>query len=342
MATFIFNSRNLSTKWSRYANFLYSKYPRGITQFIKYIEKWVLIELGNQNDEINPNEHLAWRNQAASHTDCFLKYREAAEFIIVADIDDILFPQLGKRYLDEFRHLSLQYPFAAGFTYNRTHLKVSAHKSPKDFSLPKYLSSLKQTNEWGSGKSVVIPSRVQTVWLHWPIIIEKGYKMINVPNQQNIMLHFTKWNMLNSTFKNELSESDTVITKNEDDAIVDKIIQSINSTNLKINAEKFLSEINAMQIYESLPTNIIYYPLIEKCYFDIFYSKSSNHRLQNVKAYNPESCPGPIKCQLPTFPGISCIVSKRKYLHKFISENLQIHYPSKKDIFQKSDNGCTM
>ncbi|KAH7721653.1 Protein F13G3.3 b [Aphelenchoides avenae] len=83
------------------------------------IQTWANIVLGDQGLDYNPNEELEWRNQASAHTDCLLKYKQAAEFIIVADIDDILFPRLGSKYIGEFRRLAARAPTAASFSYNR-------------------------------------------------------------------------------------------------------------------------------------------------------------------------------------------------------------------------------
>uniref|UniRef100_A0A914ZH85 Glycosyltransferase family 92 protein n=1 Tax=Panagrolaimus superbus TaxID=310955 RepID=A0A914ZH85_9BILA len=165
------------------------------------IEPWISINLGSEHQKLkDPNSELEWRNQAGAHTDCFLKYREAAEFIIVADIDDILFPRIGKNYIQEFRSLALQYPFAAGFTYNRYNTEVVASKSPMDFSLYKLIDSARIANEWEDGKSVIRPSRVQTAWIHWPSIYESGYHIVTVPEKRNFMVHLRNWTMVKSLY----------------------------------------------------------------------------------------------------------------------------------------------
>lgn len=50
----------------------------------------------------DPNTELEFRNQASAMTDCLLQYKEAAEFIVFPDPDDILVPVLGKNYYEEF------------------------------------------------------------------------------------------------------------------------------------------------------------------------------------------------------------------------------------------------
>lgn len=90
------------------------------------------MDLGLENSKLkDPNKELEWRNQAGAHTDCLLKYRESAEFIIVSDIDDVLIPKLGKTYIDEFRFLYERSPLAAGFIYNRYNTQFYSGKISK-------------------------------------------------------------------------------------------------------------------------------------------------------------------------------------------------------------------
>lgn len=137
--------------------------------------------------------------------------------MIISDIDDILFPKLGRTYVQEFTQLSTQYPFAAGFTYNRyntelitskcswhhccglhTMRRCTSGRNPNDFSLAALINSARIANEWEDGKYVVIPSRVHTVWLHWPGIMEPGYKMHTIPEEVNIMVHMRNWSMVSA------------------------------------------------------------------------------------------------------------------------------------------------
>jgi hypothetical protein len=56
-------------------------------------------------------------------------FQQSAEFIIISDIDDILFPKLGGNYLEEFRRLASSYPLAAGFSYNRYNTEIISSNS---------------------------------------------------------------------------------------------------------------------------------------------------------------------------------------------------------------------
>lgn len=73
---------------------------------------------------------------------------------------------------------------------------LSSGRNPNDFSLAALINSARIANEWEDGKYVVIPSRVHTVWLHWPGIMEPGYKMHTIPEEVNIMVHMRNWSMV--------------------------------------------------------------------------------------------------------------------------------------------------
>lgn len=68
-------------------------------------------------------------------------------------------------------------------------------KDPDDFSLAALLNSARIANEWEDPKYVVHPSKVQSVWLHWPGIINSG-KMKTISNELNFMVHFRNWSMV--------------------------------------------------------------------------------------------------------------------------------------------------
>uniref|UniRef100_A0AC35EXQ4 Glycosyltransferase family 92 protein n=1 Tax=Panagrolaimus sp. PS1159 TaxID=55785 RepID=A0AC35EXQ4_9BILA len=81
-----------------------------------------------KNIGMNPNLELHARNLPLAFTDCLMKYRESSEFIIIADVDDILFPK-HETFLDEFLHLKHKHPTAAGFMYHRSYAKIDVGKA---------------------------------------------------------------------------------------------------------------------------------------------------------------------------------------------------------------------
>uniref|UniRef100_A0A915DA92 Glycosyltransferase family 92 protein n=1 Tax=Ditylenchus dipsaci TaxID=166011 RepID=A0A915DA92_9BILA len=134
-------------------------------QSIVAIEPWSLMSTNeNRHFEytLNPNAEMEWRNQAAAHTDCI----DAARFIIINDLDDVLIPVLGKTYLEEFNVLSSRYTKAAAFLYYRVTVNYTLVKNFEKFSIRQQLEQTYIDTRRGDGKSVIDTSKVESTWLH--------------------------------------------------------------------------------------------------------------------------------------------------------------------------------
>lgn len=98
------------------------------------MEPWHKVDLAAHSTlESDPNVELERGNQPGAHTDCLLYYKvgvvllmktvinfkDAAEFVIFADVGDILAPTRGLSYTEEFRWFAAEHPLAAGFVYSR-------------------------------------------------------------------------------------------------------------------------------------------------------------------------------------------------------------------------------
>uniref|UniRef100_A0A7E4VSZ3 Glycosyltransferase family 92 protein n=1 Tax=Panagrellus redivivus TaxID=6233 RepID=A0A7E4VSZ3_PANRE len=285
------------------------------------IEPWTIMEFGDTKHSVkDPNLELEWRNQAGAHTDCYLKYREAAEFIIISDIDDVLIPRHGS-YLHELHSLVNQYPSAAAFTFGRYNTAIQSDIGPDHYSLQNLLDNARITmSQREDGKSVVRTSAVQTVWIHWPAIIKEGYKVVSVDEGFDFMVHLRNWTNtqpnVNSFTKDEIS--------------LHTVILSQNVSKLSYESARFIS-MYAKKEFKALPDDSVYYKLIEKCYNEMFYSR----------ARRPAQCPGPARCKLPTnLPGIGCAVAEVTTMHSPINDYAIVHFPqTEKKIVIHSD-GC--
>ncbi|KAK0397890.1 hypothetical protein QR680_002322 [Steinernema hermaphroditum] len=280
------------------------------------IEFWPMLSLGQHfEDEMgfSPNEQLDWRNQASAHSDCLLKYKDAAKFIIISDIDDVLFPRIGETYIEEFMKLSSDYPNAAGFTYNRYNAEVTTTLNPQEFSLSNLIDSSEIHHEWEDGKSVYNPERVFTAWIHWPGLTHSpGYKMHLVPSHENIMVHMRKWKMYFDVF----------------DLRIQDIISRHKTKQLQREFNRTFAQ---TEEFKRLPTKVRYYPLIAECYQKIFYDKRKH----------PDSCPGPINCFLPPMPNVKCSVAKTDFVFNKVHDGLFMHYPHQSRFVTHLD-GCNM
>uniref|UniRef100_A0A0K0EG59 Glycosyltransferase family 92 protein n=2 Tax=Strongyloides stercoralis TaxID=6248 RepID=A0A0K0EG59_STRER len=295
------------------------------------IEPWAKINFGNEFDlGYDVNHELDWRNQASAHTDCFLKYKNAAEFIMVGDIDDVLFPRMGSNYYDEFTYFSKIYPSAAGFIYDRYNTEVTANKNVENFKMNNLLTSSIVLNEWEDGKYVVNTSRVDTAWLHWPGRIKFGYHMQLIPNEKNVMLHFRKWKIKEvingtETFIEKGNKSQSSLFKTQifdviDERLIDKIERN------------WRKNFNTMSELKNLPKTMHYYSKIAKCYNRIFYSIDKT----------PSLCPGPIRCEIPEIAGLQCMVARNKLFNiHYTKNNIVFHYVNK-ILLEKRNNGCSL
>uniref|UniRef100_A0AC35U784 Glycosyltransferase family 92 protein n=1 Tax=Rhabditophanes sp. KR3021 TaxID=114890 RepID=A0AC35U784_9BILA len=296
------------------------------------IEPWSKLDIGDlYRNELgyDPNTELDWRNQAAAHTHCFLKYKSAADFIMIGDIDDVLFPKIADNYFDEFLILSQRYPNAAGFTYDRFNTEVTSTKVSSDFSMSRLLDSSVVYNEWEDGKYVVNSSRVSSAWIHWPGIIKNGHTMKLVPRNDNFMLHLRKWKLTESKSGRQQLVHQPKTSKSEKFNI--QLGDIINKDVIERIETRWMKNLDTIPGIKHLPTEVRYYPLIANCYNRIFYSIEKR----------PSSCPGPIKCKLPEIKGLSCTVAQTTFNRHRSKNNYVVHYPES-TVFVEKTNGCTL
>uniref|UniRef100_A0A183BRJ2 Glycosyltransferase family 92 protein n=1 Tax=Globodera pallida TaxID=36090 RepID=A0A183BRJ2_GLOPA len=180
------------------------------------IEPWYSVDLVgmNYNGNVkNPNMEIVWRNQAAAHTDCLMKYGYAAEFLIVGDFDDILVPDHGT-YYDEFIRLAV--PTAAALVYTRFHVHITTTKNASYFSLFDTLMSAKvNVHTHLTPKYVANTARAESLWIHSPYIVRSNCIFQNVPVMEGRMFHLRKWNFLED---NEAAGYNKSISEQSSDA----------------------------------------------------------------------------------------------------------------------------
>lgn len=107
------------------------------------------------------------------------------------------------------------------------------------------------------------------------------------------------------------------------------MLQPARAVDLEQNFHNFLSNTSELaDLFGKLPTKVVYYPLVVDCYnrhpnsqhlcptipcrFRIFYGRSKH----------PINCPGPVRCELPSLPGLHCAMGKRRRGHDSINRHL--------------------
>ncbi|KHN78417.1 UPF0392 protein F59C6.8 [Toxocara canis] len=278
------------------------------------IQEWSRIDIGNLKATYDPNLELDWRNQAAAHTDCLINYKDSAAFIIIADIDDILFPQIAPTYFEEFQILR-QRTKAAAFIYERFITDIYTGSKPVNFSLASLLLNGIVRNKWEHGKWVADPKYIASAWIHWPGVMKSDHRLYHVPYEMNFMPHFRNWHF-------------DVNADSEFSIPLRSLISSENVDRIQSNFVAMASE-NLTSILPSLRRRPLYYPLIEDCYNAIFY---------NVRTTVSE-CPGPIRCEIPRMRGIRCMNARINHGHSRLEPLLFIHYPIRA-TFEESFDGC--
>uniref|UniRef100_A0A914D0Y0 Glycosyltransferase family 92 protein n=1 Tax=Acrobeloides nanus TaxID=290746 RepID=A0A914D0Y0_9BILA len=71
--------------------------------------------------DYDPNSHNEWNNQDVTYNSCLYEFKDSAEFIMIADWDDVLVPKHHRNYFDELMWLNQLYPSAAAFVFSRPH-----------------------------------------------------------------------------------------------------------------------------------------------------------------------------------------------------------------------------
>uniref|UniRef100_A0A1I7YA83 Glycosyltransferase family 92 protein n=1 Tax=Steinernema glaseri TaxID=37863 RepID=A0A1I7YA83_9BILA len=301
------------------------------------IELWPMLSLGQHFEQemgYSPNSELDFRNQASAHTDCLLKYKDAAKFIITSDIDDVLFPRLGETYIEEFMKLSRDNPFAAGFLYNRYKTEVTTAMRPEHFSLSGLIESAEIHDEWADGKSVYNPERVFTAWIHWPGLTHSSqHKMHLVSSHKNIMVHLRKWKMDSDAPAALRQKTKSVSGRSAKhfDVFDLRIRDLISPSKTRQLQAEFNRTYAQTEEFKKLPVTVRYYPLIADCYQKTFYDK----------LMKPDSCPGPINCFLPPMPDVRCSIAKANFIFNKVHEGLFVHYAQQARFVTHKD-GCNM
>jgi hypothetical protein len=68
--------------------------------------------------DYDPNSESDWFNQVLNFDECLYEYRESAEFIAFADMDDIMIPKHGISLHEEMSQLAAAHPNLASFEFS--------------------------------------------------------------------------------------------------------------------------------------------------------------------------------------------------------------------------------
>ncbi|CAD5227513.1 unnamed protein product [Bursaphelenchus xylophilus] len=117
----------------------------------------------------DPNAKTDSLNMMPSQTECLYEYREAADFIIFGDIDDVIIPRRFENLLQEVQFYHQKFPNAPSFEFMWATTQLKLHKNPQHYNVRDIVSNLHVTTIADYGKSIVIPKRLRQGLIHFPI-----------------------------------------------------------------------------------------------------------------------------------------------------------------------------
>ncbi|CAD5213838.1 unnamed protein product [Bursaphelenchus xylophilus] len=216
----------------------------------------------------NPNFETEAINQIVAYNDCFYSYREAAEFLIFSDLDDLITPENGD-LLAKAQQLLQQFPTASSFEFPWTISKFGGAQNPSAFSIPRLFSGLEVLHIENYGKSIIVPKRICNAIIHNAVgesARVKGYEHKNVSFTEGHgrTLHIRE--MVMKDFNGSVA----------DDKSVDKVDRKFVNIEAMERAERALRQRidgKLNKAFQTLPSNLFFTPLFRNCYKDMILDK---------------------------------------------------------------------
>ncbi|CAD5213842.1 unnamed protein product [Bursaphelenchus xylophilus] len=275
----------------------------------------------------NPNFHTETMNQIMCYNDCLYSYREAAEFMIFSDMDDLIMPENGD-LLSKARSLLEAFPMAAGFEFvwATSHFRLAP--SLDQFSIPQLFKSLTVKNLEAYGKSIVIPKRMKSAIIH-NVAGEStrvfGYENINstftVDAGRTVHIRGAETKEQDAADKNsDFLTEEKAILNNKAIKLADSALKSRSRT------DKKFEDVSALR---SLPPTLFFTPQFRQCYTDITMIRNAGTSL----------CASMSNCRIDHRNGPKCATANADYagyingkLNFYVANNLRI----------EEDTGCEL
>ncbi|CAI2310782.1 unnamed protein product [Caenorhabditis sp. 36 PRJEB53466] len=293
------------------------------------VKPWNRINLLNRDErDFNPNLNVEFRSQAAAQTDCLLRYKEAAEFVVFLDLDDLLLPRLADNYASEFRFWASENPTAAYFIYMKENTKTKSYRRGNVFSIEHMLRNVKYENKAETGKMIANPLKMNSTWIHWPY---KTLKTFLVDAQINSITHLKHVEMIDGMGVDHEQiprYEPSVGFKDPKPLISDKDMKMIEKD---FNRMSWKSSVR--RHLRNLPVNMTYTKMISDCYtstYYVFHAANENHAML---------CPGPERCDISSHK-TKCWNSVGEYHSTRDGQIINVHYAENTEF--ALNNGCQL
>uniref|UniRef100_A0AC34FQK0 Glycosyltransferase family 92 protein n=1 Tax=Panagrolaimus sp. ES5 TaxID=591445 RepID=A0AC34FQK0_9BILA len=283
----------------------------------------------------NARNQLDWRNQAAAHADCYLKYREAAEFIIVSDVDDFLYPRQGSNIYTELQNMARSRPKIASFFYPRFESEIVTTKKFKDFNIAESLQSIRISDKRQTGKSIHRTSLVETVWLHWADLKKDDAPYHKLDPADNAFIHVRNWTFLEKY--DDVRLLNNVVYGYRKHPYYPDLSAIITSNFIPILHKRFTARFSSKFEFHNVTSSEIYYDKINECYNEMLEKVADYYRYPFLKSL---ICPTPARCSIAAVPNVPCAVAMGTYKTIQLADDFFIDYLISKHKIDINQNGC--
>lgn len=131
---------------------------------------------------------------AGSLNDCFLKYREAADFILVHDVDDLIYLQQGSQFHPPLVQLWQEFPFTRSLNFSARTVEMESEAGFTKFSMLKSFNSMNVLPDSITGKSIYNTSLIESVWIHWTTEYDRRLKPVTWGEDKALLIHARNFN----------------------------------------------------------------------------------------------------------------------------------------------------
>ncbi|CAD5218851.1 unnamed protein product [Bursaphelenchus okinawaensis] len=262
----------------------------------------------------DPNSENEWYNQDFSYNSCLYEFKESAEFMMIADWDDVLIPETHRDYYKEMRWLTGLYPNSAAFIFQRPQVTIHTAHSPRDFDLIRTIDNIEvDDSNILTGKFVGRPAQIDGIWLHAPSRTRANYDVTELGGQFSRVYHFRQW---------KFDETNLTLTN-----------QTFLADGKKVDGQfvAFMIRNNLTKTFERLPSKFHYYDSLVKCY----------HRFASLLEKHSFGCPSLPKCELKPVSNLDCTILRQSYKSTPLLNGFYIHHSDVNTLDMNKD-GCVV
>ncbi|CAD5213673.1 unnamed protein product [Bursaphelenchus okinawaensis] len=294
----------------------------------------------------DPNKNSDVMNQIMNNNECLFDYREAAEFLFFVDIDDLIVSDNGN-LLDKARELRIRYPYAAGYEFFWKTSEYIHFPSPPLFSIKNMFDGLVVLAPHHSGKSIVVPKRIDRSKLHYVRAMkfkEKPVKSIILPMTEGFTVHFRYEKNIQSTITklNPGSAADSKGALHYLRNTTVKLLQNIKAArydNVESQHSVSTSSIQAAHNnFQNRLNDASFYSLVQQLPSELYFVEQFKSCLKKVPPSTIEkpTCASMKYCDIKVNDKVKCTQVKIKY-SGYAYRHINVFLATESELVQNMD-----